>query len=162
MCSSSCGADTFGGVQWLGVGVTDLERSLEFYRSTAFDVTVIEPHEGFSGLVDEVSLASGTQVRSCLLANSKGGGMLELYECLKPRGRSIPLNTYWGDFGYLEISLLSDDIHELGRQCKEKRLNYLHKPCLAFDLDDVECWFQYIVDPDGIPVETLAEMPKET
>jgi catechol 2,3-dioxygenase-like lactoylglutathione lyase family enzyme len=152
--------DTFGGLQWLGVGVTDLERSMEFYRSTAFDQTIVEPHEAFSGLVDEVSLATGTKVRSCLLANSKGGGMLELYECMKPRGRSIPLNTYWGDFGYLELCLETDDIHELAKRCKEMKLTYLHKPAVAFDMEDVDYWFQYIVDPDGIPIETLAVMPK--
>jgi len=86
--------------------------------------------------------------------------MLELYECMKPRGRSIPLNTYWGDFGYLEISIEADDIHEMGSYCKKEGLDFLHHPCVAFDLADKELWFMYILDPDGIPVETVAEMPK--
>jgi catechol 2,3-dioxygenase-like lactoylglutathione lyase family enzyme len=153
--------DRFGGVRWLGIAVTDLDRSIEFYQKyVGFDTVVVKPHESFSGLVDEVSGAAGTKVRSCLLANSRGGGMLELYECMKPRGRSIPLNTYWGDFGYLEIAIETDDIHEMGNFCKKEGLDFLHNPCLAFEMGDKELWFMYIKDPDGIPVETVAEMSK--
>jgi len=150
----------FGGVCWLGVGVTELERSMSFYQAMGFDKVVVAPHQLFSGLVDEVSGAEGTKVRSCLLANSNGGGMLELYESLKPRGRSIPVNTYWGDFGYLEISIECADIHGLSNYCKAEGMDFLHRPCLAFEMGNVELWFQYVYDPDGIPVEAVAEMPK--
>jgi catechol 2,3-dioxygenase-like lactoylglutathione lyase family enzyme len=152
--------DQFGGVRWLGVGVTDLERSMEFYQKfVGFDTIVVKPHERFSGMVDEVSGASVTQVRSCLLANSKGGGMLEVYECMKPRGRSIPLNTYWGDFGYLELCVEADDIHEMVNYCKKQGLEFLHAPTMGFEAEDMELWFMYIKDPDGIPVETMGWVP---
>lgn len=153
--------DRFGGVRWLGVGVTDLERSMAFYQSLAFDHVVMKPHEGFSGLVDEVSGVKGTQVRSCLLANGNGGGMLELYECLKPRGRSIPLNTHWGDFGYLEVAIECEDIHKVGTWCKTEKFDFLHTPCMAFEEGGCEMWFMYVKDPDGIPVEVIAVMPTE-
>jgi catechol 2,3-dioxygenase-like lactoylglutathione lyase family enzyme len=40
----------------LGIGVTDLERSASFYQERlSFDRVVVETHEAFSGLVDEVS-----------------------------------------------------------------------------------------------------------
>jgi catechol 2,3-dioxygenase-like lactoylglutathione lyase family enzyme len=155
-------ASLFGGVRWLGVSVTDLERSMDFYQKyVGFDTVVVKPHENFSGLVDEVSGANGTKVRSCLLANSKGGGMLELYELLKPRGRSIPLNTYWGDFGYLEVALWVDDIHSSASYFREEGLNILHSPCMAFDGPEIQFWFAYTTDPDGIPVELIAAMPKK-
>jgi catechol 2,3-dioxygenase-like lactoylglutathione lyase family enzyme len=148
--------DTFGGVRWLGIAVTDIERSMEFYQSYAFDQVVVSPHEAFSGMIDEVSGTPGTKVRSCLLANSKGGGMVELYELIKPRGRSIPLNTYWGDAGYLEVSLITDDIQGLGSYCREHGMFYLHRPATILDGDGHEASFQYIYDPDGIPIETIA------
>jgi len=152
--------DRFGGGRWLGVGVTDLERSVSFYQSLGFDRVVVKPHEEFSGMVDEVSGAKGTQIRSCLLANSNGGGMVELCESLKPRGRSIPMNSHWGDFGYLELCIECDDIHKMSSYCKEKKMDFLHTTCMAVEEGDVEYWFQYVYDPDGIPVETIAEMPK--
>ena len=95
-------ATGFGGARWVGVSVTDLERSMSFYRKQfKMEKVVIGVHEGFSGLVDEVSGADDTRVRSCLLANRRGEGMVELFEVTRPRGRSIPFASRWGDFGYL-------------------------------------------------------------
>jgi catechol 2,3-dioxygenase-like lactoylglutathione lyase family enzyme len=151
---------TFGGVRWLGIAVSDLERSMAFYQSYAFDTVAAPPHENFSGTVDEVSGVKGTQVRSCLLSNSNGGGMIELYEVLKPRGRSIPLNAHWGDFGYLEVCLTCNEMHELAAWCRKKGLVFLHSPAVAMEGKEADWWFQYVYDPDGIPVETIGEVPK--
>jgi len=152
----------FGGARWIGVSVTDLERSRAFYQKyLGFDTVVINPHDSFSGLVDEVSVGSGTQVRSCVISNSKGGEMLELFEVLKPRGRSIPLSTYWGDFGYLEIAIQCDDIHEMGSYFEKEGMEFLARPTLALDEPDYEGWYLYIKDPDGIPVEVISLVPKQ-
>lgn len=150
----------WGGACWLGVAVTDLDRSLDFWRSVAFDEILVEPHEKLSGLVDEVADARETRVRSCLLRNSGGGGMLELYECVKPRGRSIPFNTTWGDFGYFEVCLETENFHEMAQQIREMKLDVLHSPCLAFDLEDRQYWFEYIQDPDGIVLEIIGVILK--
>jgi catechol 2,3-dioxygenase-like lactoylglutathione lyase family enzyme len=150
----------FGGSRWLGVSVTDLERSMNFYQSVGFDTVVIGPHDRFSGNIDEISGTASTEVRSCLMANSNGLGMLELSEFQKPRGRSIPLDTRWGDFGFFEVCIECDDIHETAGMFREKEMSFAHKPALAFDEDHVEMWFMYVYDPDGIPVEIIAAMPK--
>ena len=87
----------FGGACSIGISVTDLERSVSFYRNLlGFHVAIIDIHEGFSGLVDEVSAGAHSRVRSCLLsANGKRDAMIELFEVLKPRGRSIPFSAIW-------------------------------------------------------------------
>jgi catechol 2,3-dioxygenase-like lactoylglutathione lyase family enzyme len=145
-------ADRYGGSRWIGVSVTDLERSKSFYQKyLGFDTLVVNPHSGFSGLLDEISGSNGTQVRSCILANSRGGEMLELFEFLKPRGRSIPLATYWGDFGYLELCLLCDDIHKTEKHCEKEGLEILCRPVK----EGQQTSFMYIRDPDGIPVELI-------
>lgn len=152
--------DRFGGVRWVGVAVTDLERSMAFYQSYAFDQVIIPPHEEFSGMVDAVSGAEGTQVRACLLGNSNGGGMVEIYEVVKPRGRSIPLNAHWGDFGYLELSVECNEIHELASWSRKEGIPFLHNPAIAFEDEEAEFWFDYVYDPDGIPVEAVGMIPK--
>ena len=101
-----------------------------------------------------------TRVRSSLLASSRGGGMLEIYELLKPRGRSIPFNTHWGDFGYLEVAVMCDNIHDAGRYYDETGADWLHRPCLAVDTGTEELWFLYVTDPDGIPIEVVSAMKK--
>ncbi len=148
-----------GRIRSVGVSVTELDRSIEFYRKYMdFDTTVIEPHENFSGCVGEVSGSKDTQVRSCLLANSGGFHMLELYEVSRPRGRSIPFHVLWGDYGYLEGCCLCDDILALSRALMNEGLEFISQPTsLVVREGDQEAtaWFSYVRDPDGIPVELL-------
>ena len=146
----------FGGVHWLGVGVTDLERSRSFYeRHLEFDCVVLENHYAFSGLVDEVSGGTGTVVRSCLLANSSGNGMIELFEVVNPRGRSIPFGVKWGDFGYLQVCLSGVDVRNMTAYCEAEGLELL-APAQAIGDPEHGGAFMYLRDPDGIPVEYVA------
>lgn len=151
---------TPGRIRSVGISVTDLERSTAFYQKhTDFDTIVIEPHESFSGLVGEVSGSADTQVRSCLLASSNGFHMLELYEVSKPRGRSIPFHTLWGDYGYLEAAYVSDDLLATAKYWIEEGLEFICHPT-PIEMGDVTGWFMYGRDPDGIPVEFI-EIPSD-
>ena len=144
----------FGGACWVGVSVTDLERSLSFYRKHfSLDRVIIDVHERFSGLVDEVSGGNHTRVRSCLLAAGQGGGMVELFEVTEPRGRSIPFASRWGDFGYLQFCLNCDNAQEMALYCEKEGIEFLTHP-QKFD-DEKAGSFIYVRDPDGIPVEFL-------
>ncbi len=154
--------EPLGRIRSLGVSVTDLERSIAFYQKYVdFDTVVIEPHEAFSGLMGEVSGSEDTQVRSCLLANSNGFHMLELYEVAKPRGRSTPFHVLWGDYGYLEGCYICSDILGLSRVLMNEGLEFISQPT-SMEIDEEglkgTAWFIYVRDPDGIPVELL-ELP---
>jgi catechol 2,3-dioxygenase-like lactoylglutathione lyase family enzyme len=143
-----------GGVRWVGISVTDLKRSVSFYQKYAgFDTLFIEPHENFSGLVDEVCGGEQTRVRSCILSSSKGGGMVELFEVTEPRGRSIPSYTSWGDFGYLHTAMLCTNVTEIvdnfGKEGIEFFIKLQHVP------GEEGTVFSYVRDPDGIPLEFL-------
>jgi catechol 2,3-dioxygenase-like lactoylglutathione lyase family enzyme len=142
----------FGGVRWLGLGVTDLERSKAFYRKhLQLDRVVMDNHEAFSGLFDGVSGGRGAEVRSCLLAGD-GSGMIELFEVAKPRGRSIPFGTQWGDFGYLQICFSGADMGRMAAYCEAEGVELLAPPQSIGDPEHGGA-FMYVRDPDGIPVE---------
>ena len=144
----------FGGACWVGVSVTDLERSMAFYRKHfGLERTTIDVHERFSGLVDEVSGGQSTRVRSCLLTTGTGGGMVELFEVTRPRGRSIPFASRWGDFGYLQFCLACDNTLEMAAYCEQEGIEFFTHP-KTFN-DDKAGSFIYVRDPDGIPVEFL-------
>jgi catechol 2,3-dioxygenase-like lactoylglutathione lyase family enzyme len=146
----------FGGCQWIGVSVTNLERSMAFYQDhCGFDTVVVKTHENFSGLVDEVVEAKNARIRSCILSNSNGGGKLELYELIEPRGRSIPFNARWGDFGCLEVCLTIDDVFHTAKELAAAGIEFLSRPT-CMEMPDVEAWFLYAKDPDGIPVEMIS------
>ena len=149
--------DRFGGVPWVGVCVTDLERSVPFYQKMGgFDSFFINTHENFSGLVDDVSGGQNTKVRSCILKSSQAEGMIELFEVMEPRGRSLPFGTKWGDFGYAQVCLngkQGDDIFEMASYFEKEGMAFLSGPQLMHD--EREGAFFYMKDPDGIPVEFL-------
>jgi catechol 2,3-dioxygenase-like lactoylglutathione lyase family enzyme len=144
----------FGGVVCIGISVTDLKRSIAFYQKyTGFDTLYIESHESFSGLVDEVSGGESTRVRSCVLASSQGGGRVELFEVLEPRGRSIPSYTLWGDFGYHQTCLLCKNVPEIAKRFEKEGLEFVVK---LQHMPGEEAAFIYIRDPDGIALEFLS------
>jgi catechol 2,3-dioxygenase-like lactoylglutathione lyase family enzyme len=144
----------YGGVISTGMSVTDLERSLAFYQQhTGFDTLLAKPHEKFSGRVDEVAGGGPTRVRSCVLASSQGGGQVELYEVLEPRGRSIPSYTLWGDFGYLQTCLLCKNVPEIAEGFQKAGLEFVMR---LKSMPGGMAAFTYIRDPDGITLEFLS------
>ena len=148
----------FGGARSIGISVTDLDRSISFYRNLlGLHVLIVDVHEGFSGLVDEVSAAADTRVRSCLLsAHGKRDAMIELFEVLEPRGRSIPFSVSWGDFGYLQVAFNCDDIRGIAYDMERAGMDLLCSPkVMAGGIPEHPGEFVYVRDPDGIPVEFL-------
>ncbi len=146
-----------GSICWVGISVTDLDRSVAFYqRYLGFDNIFINKHERFFGLVDEISGNRQTQVFSCVLSNSNGGGMVELFEVNQPRGRSIPFGTKWGDFGYLQVCLYCKNIDEIIGIYENEGIEFLSKLELMQDgIKEHTGSFIYLKDPDGIPLEFL-------
>jgi catechol 2,3-dioxygenase-like lactoylglutathione lyase family enzyme len=148
----------FGGACSAGLAVSDLERSVPFYRDFLGLRVVADIHESFSGLVDEVTGATGAGVRSCLLsAGGEGAGMIELFETLGPRGRSLPFSTLWGDFGHLQVAFDCDDVEAIAGDLVEEGMSLLCGPKVMEggpDHPDPGV-FVYARDPDGIPIEFL-------
>ena len=139
----------FGGISWVGISVTDLDRSVAFYRKyLGFDSLLIDNHDRFSGLIDEISGSAGTRVRSCVLASSKAEGMVEFFEVMKPRGRSIPFATRWGDFGYLQVCLNGKqgaDILQIASFFEKEGIEFVCGPQLMHD--EKEGAFFYMKGP---------------
>jgi catechol 2,3-dioxygenase-like lactoylglutathione lyase family enzyme len=82
--------------------------------------------------------------------------MVELFEVLEPRGRSIPFGVRWGDFGYLQVCLngkQGGDIFEIAAYFEKEGMEFLSGPQLMHD--ERQGAFFYMKDPDGIPVEFL-------
>ena len=145
----------FGGVGWVGISVSDLDRSISFYQKYAgLDSFFIRPHEGFSGLVGEISGGKSTEVRSCVLASGRGGGKVELFEVKQPRGRSIPFATRWGDFGYLQACFTGQgQMESIANELEKDGIEFLCHPRIMGD--EPPGSFMYLKDADGIPLEYL-------
>lgn len=131
------------------VRVSDLERSLAFYRDglglrVIFDVSLDGP-----GL-DAVTAGSGTRGRmvGCLVPGS--GVTVELLQLPAPADaapRSRPAT------GYTNISLTVSDLDAAHRALEERGLRPLQRPV---EVGGVRMFF--VADPDGTPIE-LIEFP---
>lgn len=82
--------------------------------------------------------------------------MLELFETLAPRGRSLPFSTLWGDFGYLQVAFNCDDVARVASDLTVAGMDLLCSPkAMAESVPDDPGEFVYVRDPDGIPIEFL-------
>lgn len=156
--NGSGSGEMFGGACSVGVAVSDLDRSVPFYRDfLRLEDVVADVNGAFSGRLDEVTGTAGTHVRSCLLsAGAEGGGMLELLETVAPRGRSLPFSALWGDFGYLQVAFNCDDVGRVAADLASAGMDLLCSPkAMAESIPDDPGEFVYVRDPDGIPIEFL-------
>lgn len=150
--------EDFGGARSVGIAVTDLDRSIEFYRTLlGQEKTVIRSHTAFSGLLDEITGGERAQARSCLLSSSGTvDGAVELFEVTRPRGRSIPFSVLWGDLGYLQVAFNCADVRGMVARGEKAGMEFLCSPkVMEGGIPDHPGEFVYGKDTDGIPVEFL-------
>ncbi|HEV3281222.1 MAG TPA: VOC family protein [Acidimicrobiales bacterium] len=138
----------------LGICVSDLERSLRFYRDgLGFEpVATHRVGEEFGGLME----LEGVRLESQMMA--RDGVTIELLAFEHPRavgdGRRRPLNH----LGLTHLSLRVDDIDAVARQIEllggeVVRATRTHLGAASSPLD-----FVYCTDPDGVRIE-LMDLP---
>lgn len=131
------------GLEHVGLSVSDLDRSLAFYRDVlGFEVErIIEPSADLP--LGEVVGMPGCLARIAHLQSEKG--MLELFEYQRPRGRSIPEDRTQADKGFIHIGFTSADARAEYRELKEQGVRFISEP-VEFRPG---VWIFYFYGPDG-------------
>lgn len=139
-------------VHHIGIPVSNLDRSLEFYKNFAGgEVQFTEPMWG-------EGLSRGAKVSNAKLRFSFleiGNTILELIEYEQPKGE--PYKQQNNDVGAIHIAFEVDDIQELYQTLQDKGVEF-NAPPYTFTEDDgaphvVGATFAYLRDPDGIQLE---------
>lgn len=154
-----------GGIAGAMVGVTDMEKSIRFYRELlGYDKIVYD----YTGCFDDWSLLPGEEerYRRVLLATSsscKGAfsellsmGTIELVQALDHMPRKIYEGRYWGDPGFIQICYDITGMKALGEYCASKGHPFTVDSCpgdIRFDMGEASGHFTYIEDPDGTLIE---------
>jgi len=154
-----------GGIAGALVGVTDMDRSVEFYRDIlGYDRTVYD----VSGQFDDWSLmpASEEKYRRVLLARSEtpagafsgllGTNTIELVQALERKPKKIYEGRFWGDPGFIQICYDVTGMKALGEFCALKGYPFTVDSCPngeRFDMGEASGHFTYIEDPDGTLIE---------
>ncbi len=153
-----------GGSVGCTIGVTDLNRSKEFYQKIlGYDQIVYDEENNFNDLA---KLYGGeNKVRRVLLKHRikregtfsqlLGTSQIELIQVMDRVPKKIFEDRYWGDLGFIHLCF---DVHDMS-QLKEKCTHYGHPfttdSSSSFSMSKAAGHFSYIEDPDGTLIEFI-------
>jgi catechol 2,3-dioxygenase-like lactoylglutathione lyase family enzyme len=151
-----------GGTAGCMVGVSDIDRSMAFYRDILGYDTVVYDRAG--AFTDLAGLPGGSHpVRRVLLrhASSRMGPFSRLLgpseiELVQVEGRSprrIFESRYWGDLGFIHLCFDIVNQSAMKRLCETKGYPYTVDSGSTFDMGSAAGHFSYVEDPDGALIE---------
>lgn len=131
------------GLEHLGLSVSNLEKSIAFYRDL-FGLQVeriIEPApERDLGAINGLP---GCKARIAHLR--LGPSMLELFEYLEPRGKTLPADHKQADLGFIHAGFTSSDVRADYARLKAAGVSFLGEP-VEFRPN---VWVVYFRGPDN-------------
>lgn len=130
----------------VGLGVSNLEQSLKFYR----DVMGMQVLMELSVTDDRISRVIGIPGAKCRIIHLKlGDGILELFEYSVPVGTNKAMDMRQCDYGLIHIGFEVNEFHKHVARFKEMGLEFLGEP-VEFRPD---VWVVYLRGPDGEVIE---------
>lgn len=145
------------GIHHVSRGVSDMDRSLTFYRDLLGMDVVLDTEMSGDMLDKEVGLA-GAHIRFVLLQGQGEMPYLELLQYYAPPGESYPLTATPADVGAHHISLIVADIDEAYRTLSAAGVRFNYPPQEVDSGTLKGHWTAYCFDPDGLVIE-LWQLP---
>lgn len=154
--------DLTGGIGGCTIGVTDINRSIKFYKDVlGYDQVIYDASGEFNDLN---GLTGGTdQFRRVLLRHSaeRTGGFsklfgptqIELIQVLNRTPKKIFENRYWGDLGFIHLCFDVNGMKALEQKCADLNYPFTVNSADSFDMGEAAGHFTYTEDPDGTLIE---------
>jgi catechol 2,3-dioxygenase-like lactoylglutathione lyase family enzyme len=151
-----------GGIYGAVIGVTDMERSLQFYKDILGYDTVHFDHTGTSRDVHPLTggfgsfrrvLLSHSEARSGPFSRLLGASQIELVQSLDRKAEPIFKDRFWGDLGFIHLCFDIVGMENLRKFCTEKGHPFTVDSSDSFDMGEAAGHFSYIEDPDGTLIE---------
>jgi len=140
------------GIHHTGYTVSDLDKSLEFYRDL-LGLEVIATQEKEAGYLAAIVGYPDAHVRMAHLRVAGSEHVVELFEYLAPTG-ARPGSLEPCDVGTSHLCLLVDDLPSLYTRLVEVGVDTFVSPPVEVDTGiNAGGYALYLRDPDGIPVE---------
>jgi len=140
--------------QHVGIGVTDIDRSYDFYKNIiGFSIKLNDHEEEMEQMVPIIG--SLCRMRVIMAMNLSGGGAVELVQHTGSEPRLLPRSLRWGDTGYLAMGVKAYRLTELIERLEKKGATFI-TPVITTEISQGGAWNSiYLRDPDGLTVELL-------
>ncbi len=158
----SKGRYSMGGVFGCTIGVSDIDRSLPFYRDVlGYDQIAFDETASFN---DFDCLPGGQEnCRRVLLRHSQprqgafskllGSNEIELVQVTDRKPRQLFENRFWGDLGYIHLCFEIAGMDAMRQKCTDLGYPFTVDSGDSFDMGEAAGHFSYIEDPDGTLIE---------
>jgi catechol 2,3-dioxygenase-like lactoylglutathione lyase family enzyme len=153
-----------GGVLGATLGVSNMEKSLEFYKVIFGFDAVISDTKGVYPELKKLPGGSSTFRRVLLTRSEKNVGgfgkllgpiQLELIQDLKNVHSKIYENRLWGDLGYIHLCFDVAGMDNLKRTAEDLGYSFTVDSSNSFDMGEAAGRFGYMEDPDGTMIELV-------
>jgi catechol 2,3-dioxygenase-like lactoylglutathione lyase family enzyme len=147
------------GLDHIGVGVSDMDRSLAFYAELGFTDVAFDYFGQLPGL-NGVSGFDTTDARVVLLRSNNptvlGRAGVKLVQTLDRRNPSMPAGMAWGEPGICEVCVHVHGEADFHADLVARGHPNLMDPNEA-DLEPYQthCGLSYVADPDGAKIELI-------
>jgi catechol 2,3-dioxygenase-like lactoylglutathione lyase family enzyme len=151
-----------GGVTGAVIGVSDMEKSIHFYKTLLnFNEVTYDYIDTFSGFNEDAyqpyrkvllqKEAAGKGAFSKLL----GPMEIELVQCHGAATSQIFENRFWGDCGFIHLCFDVFDMCGLKEYMEKNGYGFTVDSLTSFDMEKASGRFCYIEDPDGTLIELV-------
>lgn len=153
-----------GGANGAIIGVSDIDKSINFYKHIFDYDTVVYDH---IDVFDDLKAIPGGNriVRRVLIKRSKpiegplseimGTSHLELVQCIEDTPKKIFENRLWGDPGFIHLCFDIRNMNKIEEAAKELGHEFICDGGRDFDMGDANGHFTYLEDPDGTLIESV-------
>jgi catechol 2,3-dioxygenase-like lactoylglutathione lyase family enzyme len=143
------------GVQHVSFTVSDMERSLKFYRD-GLGFEVVNDREIEGSFPETLLGLKGAHLR---IVHLKGHGQgLELMQFYAPRGKTAPPRPC--DVGCSHLCYAVEDMNAVVERLKKLGVQFFSQPIRVEDGPNAGGSLVYFLDPDGITMEMVQLGPR--
>lgn len=153
---------TTGGAMGAVIGVSNMEKSMHFYREMLGFDRVLSDTEGPQSDLAHLP-GGGLSYRRVILTQSAQGtgpftpllgpNRLELLQCTDKKGRKIFENRFWGDLGFIHLCFDVRGMDDLKARGADLGYPFTVDSADSFDMGKAAGRFGYVEDPDGTLIE---------
>ncbi len=151
-----------GGVVGAVIGVTDMDKAVEFYKN------ILEINEliyDSSDYVEDIPEPKNKKIRRVLLKKQQNGKgafskllgnvQIELVQAFNHPQKKLFQNRFWGDCGFIHLCFDVLNMDQLKTRFESKGFNFSVDSKDSYHMETSEGRFCYVEDPDGTLIELV-------